>query len=211
MAAETPTSICNTALLRCGGKEITSLTDDNSKEAQLCRRLYHPARRKALASHHWNGAKRAVQLTVNSNITPIFWSYAFTLPTDMVRLITVHPSDSLNASIPYALQNANSTEADNVLLSDSNQIYIQYVFDNMDPNTLSEGFRDVLEFLLARDLCLGLSKSTNKFELTRDEFKRALTLAKSVDGFQDYPEERAQGSWVKARYGLYTDKTVVQS
>jgi hypothetical protein len=199
------------ALTRCGAKELTSFEDDDSREAIMCRRLFHAARRTALSQAHWNGAKRAVQLSQNSSITPVFWSYAYTLPTDLLRIISVHPSDDLNAGTPYALQNANSTAADNILVSDSNQIYIMYVFDNTDLTTLSDGFREVLTFVLARDLCLALGKSAQKFDLTNQEYRRMLTMAKSIDGIQDYPDRLADGSWIKARYGLYTDKAIVQS
>jgi len=211
MATETPTTMSNIALTRCGAAEITSFEDDESREAIMCRRLFHTARRTALAQHNWNGALRAVQLTENTAITPIFYSYAFTLPVDMLRLVSVHPSDDLRASCQYSLQNANSTEADNILVTDSNQIYIRYIFDNTDLNTLSDGFREVLVFVLARDLCLAMGKSAQKYDLTNKEYRRALTMAKSIDGMQDYPERLAEGSWVTGRYGLYSDQTITRS
>lgn len=210
MAAETPTTISNMALTRCGAKEITSFEDDVSREAQMVRRLFHAARRTALAQHHWSGATRDVQLSQNSNITPVFWEYAFTLPTDMLRLISVHPSNDPEAMCEYSVQNANSTEADNVLLTDSNQIYIRYVFDNTDLTTMSDGFREVLTFVLARDLCMSLGKSAQKYDLTNREYRRALTMGKQIDGFQKEPTRIADGSWVMSRYGKYTDKTRVE-
>lgn len=211
MAAETPTTISNMALVRCGAKEITSFEDDVSREASICRRLFHPARRTMLSQHHWNGAVRAVQLSENTSITPVFWNNAYTLPTDLLRIVSVHPSDDPDAQVPYAIQNANSTAADNILVTDSEQIYIKYVFDNTDLATLSDGFREALTFLLARDICMSLGKSPTKYGLTNAEYKRALTMAKSVDGFQEYPEKLAEGSWVMSRYGKYTDKTRVES
>lgn len=211
MAAESPTSICNIALARVGAKEISALETDTSREGGLCRRLFHPARRTALAAHHWNGAKRAAQLTAVSSLTPVFYSYGYALPDDFIRLISVHPSDDLNAQTPYSLQNANSSLADNVLMVDTSTCYIQYIFDNQDIATLSQGYRDVLSFVLTRDLCLALGKSASKFELTNKEYRRVLTLAKSVDGMEDYPERMADGTWIKSRYGLYTDQTYVQS
>lgn len=208
IGAETPTSVCNIALNRIGAKEILSLENDQSREAVLCRRMYHPARRSALYAHHWNGAKRSAQLSQNSSVTPVFWSYAYTLPNDFLRIISCHPSDDLNATCNFTIENANDTDADNVLMSDSNQIYIQYVFDNQDLPTLGQGFRDVLAFVLARDLCLALGKSTSKYELTNREYRRTLTNAKAIDGFDDYPKRLADGSWVAARYGLYNDKLI---
>jgi hypothetical protein len=206
--AETATNICNIALTRIGAKEIESFENASDREAVLCRRIYHTSRRSVLASHHWNGAKRSVQLTENTSVTPVFWDYAYTLPSDFIRIISCHPSDDLNATCDFTIENANDDDADNVLMSASNQIYIQYVFDNTDLSTMSQGFRDVLAFQLARDLCLALGKSTSKFELTNREYRRALTNAKSVDGFDDYPQRLAEGSWVSSRYGLYNDKLV---
>lgn len=206
--ADTPTNICNIALARIGAKEIASMENSADREAVLCRRFYHTARRSVLATHHWNGAKRSVQLSQNTSVTPIFWDYAYTLPTDFIRIISVHPSDDLNSTCDFTIENANDVDADNVLMSASNQIYIQYVYDNTDLSTMSQGFRDVLAFVLARDLCLALGKSTSKFELTNREYRRALTNAKSVDGFDDYPQKLADGSWVTTRFGLHNDKLI---
>lgn len=211
MAAETPTTICNMALVRCGAKEITSFQDDVSREAQICRRLFHASRRTALASHHWNGAKRSVQLSENTAVTPVFFDYAFTLPTDLIRIISVHPSNDEDAWCDYDIEDANSTAAQVVLVTDSNQLYIKYVFDNTDLTTMSDGFRDVLVFVLARDICMSLGKSSQKYDLTDKQYRRALTIAKSIDGFQDRPQRIADGSWSTARWGKYTDKTRVES
>ena len=210
MASETPTTICNMALTRCGAKELTSFEDDVSRESQICRRLFHPARRTALSQHHWNGAVRSVQLSQNSSVTPVFWDSAYDLPTDLLRIVSVHPADDQDSYCEYAIQDANSTAANNVLVTDSNQIYIKYVFDNTDLNTLSDGFREVLIFILARDICMSLGKSAQKYDLTNREYRRSLTMAKSVDGFQDFPERLNDGSWARSRYGRYTDRARVE-
>jgi hypothetical protein len=207
-AAESNTGICNIALARLGAKEITSLESGTDREAVLCRRLFHPARRSTLASHHWNNATRSVQLTEDTNVTPVFFTYAYALPGDLLRVISVHPSDDLNAYCNYRVQNANDTDADSVLLCDSNQVYINYIFDNVDVATMSQGYRDVLAFVLARDLCLALGKSVSKFELTGKEYRRALTIGKSIDGFEEPHQALPEGSWVRSRFGLHSDKLI---
>ena len=210
MAAETSTSICNIALARIGAKEITSLENDQSREASLCRRLFHPARRTVLAAHHWNGALRTAQLTADSDIisaTVSQWDYGYPVPDDFIRLVSVHPSNDRNTTCEYFLQNANHADADLVILADSNQLFINYIFDNIDIPTMSQGFRDVLNFVLSRDLCMALGKSASKFDLSAREYRRALTVAKSIDGMEDYPSRLAEGSWVRSRYGMNTDQT----
>lgn len=205
-AAETNTSICNIALVRAGATEIVDLETGSDKEAVICRRLFHPARRAALVLHHWNGAKRSVQLSQNADVTPVFYSYAFDLPEDFLRLISAHPSNDLTTACPYSLENANDVDADNVLMADSTTIYIRYIFDNTDVATLSQGFRDMFAFVLARDICGALQHSLSKHELTDKDFRRALNLAKSVDGMQDYPERLDEGSWMRSRFGPYGDR-----
>lgn len=209
--AETPTNICNIALARIGAKEITSFENSTDREGELCRRLYNTARRSVLTYHHWNGAKRSTSLSQNSSVTPVFWDYAYTLPTDFIRIISCHPSDDLNSTCDFTIENANDTDADTVLLSDSNTIYIQYVFDCIDLSVMSQGFRDVLAFVLARDFCLALGKSAQKYELTDKQFRRSLTIAKSQDGFDDYPQRLADGSWVRSRFGLHNDQLIQTS
>lgn len=209
MAGVTPTSLCNVALRRIGAKSIKSLDTDHDREAEICRELYHDARRTVLSMHNWNAAKRAAQLTVNSDVTPTFWDYAFTLPDDYVRLISVHPSDDLNSIMEYSLQDANDSDADLVLMVDASTCYIQYIFDATDLNIMGQGFRDCLAFVLARDLASALDKSAALKTLTAGEMRRALLLAKSVDGMEEYPERLAEGSWVKARSGLRTDRFII--
>lgn len=214
MAGITPTAICNVALRRIGAKSTVSMEDGTDKEAVLCRQLFHPSRRYLLSLHEWNFAKRTAQLTADSDIissTVSQWAFGYPLPDDYIRLLSVHPSNDPNAVCDYSLQNANHADADTVILCNSNQVFINYIFDNCDPNTFSEGFRDLLCFVLSRDLASALAKTAALRELTDKAYRRALLVAKSVDGMEEYPERMADGEWVKSRYGVYSDKSIIHS
>lgn len=208
----TPTLICNMALREIGADRITDYAGDQSKEARVARDLYQPARRRVLAMTTWNGAVKDAQLTQMEDTTPTFWAYAYEVPTDLVRVISVHGSNDLNDSVPYKLQfqaGAGDDEADvYALLSESNQIYLRYVFDQQDLGALSTGFHDVLAFELARVFAVALSKSEAAKELTNKELKRRITLAKAIDGQEDYPERMAEGSWMTGRFGRYGGRSV---
>lgn len=171
--------------------------------------MFHPARRMALSAYAWNHAMRSVALTRDDTVTPVFHAYAYTFPPDCVRLVSVHPSNEVKAMCEYAIENI--TDEDMMIVSDSNQLYARYIFDNTDMTTASQGFRNVLAFVLARDLCQGLDKSASQYGLTEKEYRRTLMEAKSIEGQQKYPEVMSDGNWVKARFGRYTDKSVVES
>lgn len=206
MGAETPLSICNLALARITTAPIADFDNEQSRPAANCRLLFHPARRKALIDAKPNFARTAVQLTVDSGVTPVFWTYAFTLPTNFLALITAHPTNDLNTQTPYALEHIAGKGQ--MLLTHSNQIYIRYIWDNTDITLASQGFRDVLSFVLARDLCPALNKSAADHELTEKAYRRQLVLCKNIEGQQAYPEKTAEGSWTRARGGVFADDSI---
>ena len=193
----TPTDLVNIALRRCGANRISSLENDTTKEAISARDIYDEARRDLLYTHNWNFAVKRAQLTASATEPEFGWDYAYVLPDDFVRLISVHPSDDDESVVPYRLEFLDSE--DRVLLCNANQVYIRYVFDLQDPNVMSAGFRDTLSWQLARELAAALSKSSAAAELADNGYRRALSRAKSIDGVEDFPEKMADGSWITDR------------
>ena len=194
----TSTDIVNIALRRIGGNRISSLQSDTSKEAVTARDVYDEARRDLLNLHNWNFAAVRVQLTASATAPAFGWDYAYILPADFIRLISVHPHDDDDAGVEYRLEFQSSD--DRVLLSNSNQIYIRYVHDLDDANVMSAAFRDVLAWRLAREFAGALSKSAAAADSASNELRRALSRAKSIDGVEDFPERMAEGDWTTSRY-----------
>lgn len=194
----TPTDICNIALRRIGSERITDLVRDTSTSAEVARDLYDEARRDLLNRHNWNFAIKRAQLTASATDPAFGWDYAYILPDDFVRLVSVHPHDDDDAGVEYRLEFQASD--DRVLLCNSNQVYIRYVFDCEDVNVMSAAFRDTFAMRLARDFAGALAKSASMIEVIGREYLRSLSHAKSIDAVEDFPEKMAEGSWVTARY-----------
>lgn len=194
----TATDIVNIALRRIGANRISSLENDTTKEAIAARDLYDEARRDLLNLHNWNFAIVRVALTASATEPAFGWDYAYILPEKFVRLISVHPHDDDEATVPYRLEFQSSD--DRVVLCNSNQVYIRYVIDLDDANVFSASFRDVLAWRMARDLASALSKSTSAAEMADRAYKRELSRAKSIDGVEDYPERMASGDWLTDRF-----------
>jgi len=193
-----PTDIVNIGLRRVGANRISSLATDTSKEAVCARDLYDEARRDLLNLHNWNFAIKRVQLTASATEPAFGWDYAYPLPTDFIRLISAHPHDDDFATVEYRLEFQSGD--DRVLLAQSNQIYIRYVWDIEDANLMSAAFRDTLAWRLARDFAGALSKSAAAAELAEQAFQRKLSRSKAIDGVEDHPEKMAEGSWITSRF-----------
>lgn len=213
-ASATPTSICNQALIEVGASPMSDMATEITKEAKIAREIFHPCRRRALAQCGWNGAKKAAQLTQSEDTTPTFWAYAYESPEDLIRVLSIHSSNDMDAGVPYeiAYQSGSGDDESAIksILSHSNQLYIRYVFDQLDLSAMSPGFHDYLAFELARTFAVALQKSESAKEFTAAESRRRLTLAKALDGQEDYPEKMAEGSWVTGRFGRYGGRTAFQ-
>lgn len=194
----TSTDIVNIGLRRCGANRISSLKNDTNKEAVAARDLYDEARRDLLNLHNWNFAVKRTQLTASASDPTFGWDYAYPLPDDFIRMVSVHPHDDDESTIEYRLEFQSSD--DRVLVTNSNQIYIRYIFDMDDPNLMSAAFRDVLSWRMARELASALSKSTSAAEFADNNYRRSLSRAKSIDGVEDFPETMAEGDWMTARF-----------
>lgn len=194
----TQTDIANIGLRRIGANRLSNLTTDSSKEAVVVRDLFDEARRDVLGQHNWNFAIKRASLTASDTDPTFGWDYTYPLPENFIRMISVHPIDSDTASVPYKLE--FQTSDDRVLLTDSNQIYIRYVFDQQDMNLAPASFVDSLAWRLARDLAFAMSKSASTAELAGRAYERALSKAKFIDGYEDYPENLADGTWLTSRY-----------
>lgn len=198
----TPTDIVNIALRRIGANRITDLRKDTNKEAYAARDIYDEARRDMLNMHNWNFAIKRTQLTVSATEPDFGWDYTYPLPEDFIRMIGVHPHDDDDAVIEYRLEFQDGD--DRVLVTNTNQVYIRYVFDQEDTHLMSAAFRDSFAWRLARDLAAALSKSTAAMDKADSMYNKTLSRAKSIDGIEDFPEKMADGDWITSRFPDYS-------
>lgn len=195
----TPTDLCNIALRRIGAAPISgNYLTASGKEAAVARTFYDEARRDCLNLHHWNFAIKRASLTASATSPTFGWDYAYPLPADFIRLVSLHPYDDDMATVDYRLEFQSGD--DRVIVTNTNTAYIRYVFDLQDVNVYSAAFRDVLSFRLARDFAGGLNKPIAEKQLTDAAFRKKLSRAKAIDGLSDYPESLAEGDWVTDRW-----------
>jgi len=86
MASEV--ELANYALALVEEESIAAMTDTSTR-AKLVNRMFTPALRSVLRAHPWNAALALSSLSAATTPTHT-WSYAFTLPTDCLRVLALN-------------------------------------------------------------------------------------------------------------------------
>lgn len=84
-------SICSNALLALGAHPINDF-DEDTDHARLCANLYPTVRNKLLRAHLWNCAIKRVVLSPVSSAPEFGYGYQFSLPGDLIRVLSVGES-----------------------------------------------------------------------------------------------------------------------
>lgn len=196
----TAEDVVNVALSRIGATSITTLASDSTVEAVQARFLYFNVRDQLMRAHTWNFLTRRAQLT-DSASDPVFgWDEGYVLPSDYLRLISVHATNDNWDQPPYRLEKQSlEGTLTNVLLINSSTCFIRYVYKEEDPSKWITDFQDAVAWQLAAELALVLPVSVSKYEVLEKKASRMLLYAKSIDGMEDYPDRMPEGSWVTDR------------
>jgi hypothetical protein len=199
MASET--GIVNIALARIGVERISSLDNDTVKAARVARDLFDEARDELLRSAQWNFATKRASLSKVSGYTPPFgYDHAYSVPSDFLRVVSVHPVDSVSVQAKYKLENiSDSGTPKTAILSNSDSLYLRYVAQITDVNRMTPPFRSLLSQKLAVDIGHALDRSNTQIELHERKLEKMMARARAVDGIEDYPDRFYEGSWITSR------------
>jgi hypothetical protein len=189
--------IANIALNMIGGTRITDFTD-GSTNANMISDIYDPLRRHLLA-YPWNFTTVRAELAQLSTAPEFEWDYAFALPSDWIYTIEVSDNDGGLGTIAYREEQQDNQ---NVLLTNTTQVFLVYSKDEEDTNRWSPNFRRAMALCLARDLSVGIANSNTLQSAMAREALRALNIAKSTDSITDFPRRRPRGTWANSRNGL---------
>lgn len=181
-------TIANLALAHIGDQSIVSM-DDSSQEARFTKLFYQQVRQELLRYHNWNFATSLVQLTTDP-VAPIFdWGYAYYLPSDFFRLITVNSFGQEQPTETYQIQG-------NQLLSDAGEAKISYIADVVDENLFDSLFTEAFVLRLASKLAKPLSGSMDMSARLAQEAKYLLSEARRIDGADN--SDRRKPAWVNS-------------
>jgi hypothetical protein len=181
-------SICNEALDILGAARITSLTED-SVNARECNACYAELRDRETERHPWNFARTRVVLAPNTAAPAFDFSYAFTLPSDCLRVLLPNDRNTLDWSI----------ENGKILTNDGTSINLKYVKQVTDPNVMPPTFRGALAAMIAWLKCEKITQSNTKKADAQKFYDFQIAQAKRTNAFQRVAEDAPEDEWVTAR------------
>ena len=160
--------ICNGALNQLGASTILSLTED-SKNARLCNSRYTQVRDALFRTHPWNCLQTRLELAASSDSPAWGFTYAYTLPTNCLRLLRVLDYDS-----NYKVEGRK-------ILSNASTMKILYISRITDPNEYDELLRETLSAALGADIAYAVTSNNTTSQNMIVSYQEKLRDARFVD------------------------------
>jgi len=163
--------VCNEAALALGGKPMQSF-NDGSTTAVLCSAAWTRAIEMLLRLHPWNCAIKRAVLTPDADPPVYGWTAAFSLPSDLLRLLEI------DGVTEYKIEGRK-------ILCDESELNIRYVYLNTDPATwdalLLQSMTAYMQFRLAYPLTKAGSVEQGRWA----QFAEILRSAKAIDAQEE--------------------------
>jgi hypothetical protein len=168
-------NVCNMALIKCGGKTITSLTD-GSTEAKVCSELYDTVRDAVSREHPHNCVIKREAIAKDAN-APAF-GYANEVSISAV----------INGFLVYDTSEIKFKIEGRRLLTDESTANIVFVFRNDDPNSYDPLFLDMFSQRLAAEISWPVSKNPKLFSTMWEIYRDKMRTSRNVDGMEGTPD-----------------------
>lgn len=182
-------SICNSALLKVGAEQISSLAD-NTRASNTCQVLYTVLRDEVMRAAPWRFALTQRVLGVPNATPPAFgYNSAYDIPSDVLRVLHVDVQ--------------NWTEMGNQILCDKQDgINALCIYQNTDPTSWDAQFAEALAWRLAMEIALALVQSVPLKQEMEKAYEKAVALARSSNAVIGTPERLIADFWSSSRkYG----------
>ena len=196
------TQVINRALQLIAADTISD-PDEDTTSARTAKLEYDAVVRAELSAYPWYFAKKQAQIAQDADAPLFKYAYAFTLPTDFMRLVELE--DRWVFSVDRATQDTNpippyEMQGRSLLTDMTAPLRIGYVRDLTDEPTLWHPlFEEVVVAALAAALANPLAKSMSTVEAMLKLRRLKGTEARRVNAIQQPPKHIPDGSWMVAR------------
>ena len=160
--------ICNSALNQLGAAPITSFTENN-KNARICNARYNTVRDAVFSSHPWNCLTKRVTMAADSTAPGWGYTYAFTLPSDCLRVLGIDAYD------------ANWKIEGRKVLTTESSIKLIYISQVTDPNEMDVLLRETISAALASDMGFSITANLQTAKLFNEKYQLKLSEARHTD------------------------------
>lgn len=186
------------ALRLLGPHELATLTDDRPERYQLDD-AWDDAVEHLLNQGLWNFAIRAVQLSADDDVAPLFgWDYGFSQPDDYIRTVGISDEPTFrNGFENYEVEAGK-------WFANIDTLYLRYVSNDaqygLNIGAWTQAFAKCLEAYLAFETGLPMSGDRGNRNDLFSLYEKRLTRAKTLDAFDESVKYSPQGRFVRARF-----------
>ena len=170
-------ALCSRALIRIGAAPITSFSDGTA-ESEIAGALFRPVCDALLSAYAWSFATGQVELTQLMTAPVADYAYAFGLPNDFLR--------ALSLGTATRGRGANYRMTGSAIHTNESAVTLTYIF-RPEEEAFPPYFDQALITRLAAEFCIPVTESTSRaealFRLAEQEFQRA----RQIDAQQDTP------------------------
>lgn len=202
-APSSPEDICNLALDDLKQLPINSITTPVSNLEYLCARNYDATRRECLFAHPFKCAIKRAQWTPNLTTTPPFgYLYAYDLPSDYIRMVTVGDDYIGDLRQQYEIENSQLLAVSGDVVFDGTTKNIRYIYDITDVTKFSPGLITYFRLKLAIRMSNKVNVSAQIKASLKEDFKDAEIEARAVNGQESRIKRIQQSRTIMKRRGL---------
>lgn len=168
--------ICNLALLKFGDISISQIDTPTTEAERACKVLYPLLRDELVAAHPWNFAMKRADISALLTITPAFgFDYAYTLPTDCLRVWEFYGKDDAEWVVENGLFLTNEEE----------EIYIRYISQVTEAGRFPPSFVECLATRLGAELAAKIADDRQmRQQLLQELFQVHLPHARTVNAIE---------------------------
>jgi len=171
MASET--EIASNALTKLGDEPITSIADDETQRAKLCRRYYYNVRDAVLRAYPWKCAITQKALAADV-AAPLFgYSFKFQIPNLPYCLRVLKIKDDLDYDIKGRY-----------IHCDESSIIIEYIARITDPGLFDSLLQEAIECRLSAELAYPITGNPTLIKAMWDLYGAKLREARTMDGME---------------------------
>ncbi len=182
-------ALCTRALIRIGAAPISSF-EDNTAEAEVAGALYEPTRDGLLSAYPWSFATTQRTLTPLVDAPTADYDYAYQLPSDFLRSISVGQSGR-GRGLEFRIHGRE-------LHANVDSIVLSYIYLPSE-GTMPPFFEQCLIAYLSAEFCLPLTESSTRAELLFKQAEDLFRRSKYIDAQQDTPNRLESYSLIDAR------------
>jgi hypothetical protein len=182
-------NIVNSALLLAGCDTITSLTQENTRNARVANTIYDQIRQGMLRSHPWNFATKRASLALLTETPAFGYSYYYQLPADCLRIVREE-----NPNVIYKVEGRR-------ILTDQPGINIIYIYDVEDVSAMDRLFIEALTYRLAAQFAAMIKLDPGLGGAMDSKAEICERKARQVDGQEETAEMLISNLWTDGENG----------